>query len=239
MKTSLTKALLLSSLLLITCKNAYADVIGCDGYTDNYSDLRMYSGPPRYNLPGDFLFKAQVGHETMDPFNVWTLISDSGWGGWRVHEGNEVYGSWNINNSDSHSFNVQDSGEYCTVIKYPSKGYCNNKCFNVQDAPTITATSLNGGRSISTTVTSSVDQYSKGRGSRSITFTYINLFYGTTETKKINSSNSTVSNTYNPQHSGEYTVSVKVSDGTFSDSTNLGLVLYTGGQQCSTCGNPK
>jgi len=95
--------------------------------------------------------------------------------------------------------------------------------------------SLYGGQSISTTVASSVDLYSKSKGLKNMTFTYVNIFYNTTETEKINSRDSTVTSTYHPQYNGEYKVSVRVSDGTFSDDTTLGYVMYTGGENCNTC----
>jgi len=107
----------------------------------------------------------------------------------------------------------------------------------VHNAPYIINTSLIGGSTITTSITSRVDSNSKGQGLRNITYTYKNLDYNMTETYKVSSSLSSVTTNFNPTYNGEYRVSVSLSDGLYYDGAILGTVYYGGGQECTSCGN--
>jgi len=149
MKNTLIKTLLISSLLLITSKNAFSEPIGCDGYTTKASDLHIYSGPSSngYNLIGNLEFKAKVNKDALQPDNRWDLVYKDDYWGWQLGYLNtwdpSTWGEWK-NKKDSRTFSIQDSGEYCTIIRWESQNFCNNRCFTVQKPPTITTTSLYG-----------------------------------------------------------------------------------------------
>jgi len=107
----------------------------------------------------------------------------------------------------------------------------------VHDAPLILNTSLTGGSKITSSISSSVDPLSKGSGVRDITYTFKGLDTSTTETYKFSSRSSSVTSSFIPRYNGEYRVSVSVSDGSYSDFKTTGIIYYSGGQQCTTCGD--
>jgi len=201
---------------------------GCDGVKSDADELHIYSGPysytPSHNryLPDTYKFKAQES------------AFDSGWGSnltWYLKkrdwqgEFNTVYSqtdTFDWDGTDNQYMNVGSRGEYCAVIK--SSGYCNNRCFIVQNKPTADGSheGVSGGyieynTSFQFYGDGDIDSYAKNN---SLTYNW-NFGDGTTSTSK------------NPSHvfdkAGTYAVNLKTYDGTFYSNSDTVAVLWVRG----------
>lgn len=113
-----------------------------------------------------------------------------------------------------------------------NKETCVYKEVSVQNSPTLSFTSTSGGlrNPISATAHATIDQYSlfgeQGK-SPQYTWTFKNISVGGVPAKTINTG-STPSVTYRPDINGDYKITVRVSDGTYSVG-KIAYVYYTGG----------
>lgn len=116
----------------------YAETaLGCGNVPTNTDELHIYSGPNNFEriLPGTYKFKAKE--------NIW----DGGWGSnltWYLKLKNEHNGlyqtvyekgdTFDFDGTDNQYIDHNQRGSYCSVIV--SGGYCNNRCYFVQNLPT-------------------------------------------------------------------------------------------------------